>query len=85
MIISHVIGGLGNQMFQYAAGRALALKMKFPLRLDISDFATYTWHLYELEEVFDLPQKPASKRDLLKVLGWQSFKFTKNLMMGKKT
>ena len=25
MIVSRLIGGLGNQMFQYATGRALAL------------------------------------------------------------
>ena len=31
-------GGLGNQMFQYAAGRALALKLGGPLCLDLSWF-----------------------------------------------
>ncbi len=31
-------GGLGNQMFQYAAGRALALRVGAALRLDVSHF-----------------------------------------------
>lgn len=31
-------GGLGNQMFQYAAGRALALRVGAVLRLDVSHF-----------------------------------------------
>lgn len=31
-------GGLGNQMFQYAAGRALSLRLSFPLILDRSWF-----------------------------------------------
>jgi len=31
-------GGLGNQMFQYAAGRALSLRLSVPLVLDLSWF-----------------------------------------------
>ncbi|MBE6442250.1 MAG: alpha-1,2-fucosyltransferase [Desulfovibrio desulfuricans] len=38
LIISHCCGGLGNQMFQYAAGRALALRFGCPLCLDVSWF-----------------------------------------------
>lgn len=34
MIVVNLMGGLGNQMFQYAAGRALALKHNVPLYLD---------------------------------------------------
>lgn len=35
MVVSTLIGGLGNQMFQYAAGRALALRQGTRLRLDL--------------------------------------------------
>ncbi len=35
MIIVRLSGGMGNQMFQYALGRALALKYNVPLKLDI--------------------------------------------------
>ena len=35
-IASSLIGGLGNQMFQYAAGRALAHRERAPLALDTS-------------------------------------------------
>ena len=41
MIVSRLIGGLGNQMFQYAAGRALALRRGVPFRIDRRGFATY--------------------------------------------
>lgn len=34
-----IYGGLGNQMFQYAAGRALSLRNQVPLYLDISWFS----------------------------------------------
>lgn len=36
MIIVKLMGGLGNQMFQYAAGRRLAAKHNTELKLDIS-------------------------------------------------
>ena len=38
MIITNIIGGLGNQMFQYAAGRAAAYHNKTDLALDIMGF-----------------------------------------------
>jgi hypothetical protein len=36
MVIIQLVGGLGNQMFQYAVARQLAYFRKTPLRLDIS-------------------------------------------------
>ncbi len=41
MVIVKIVGGLGNQMFQYAAGRSLALKNNSRLMLDISSYSTY--------------------------------------------
>ena len=38
MIIVRLSGGLGNQMFQYAAGKNLAVKNHATLKLDLSDF-----------------------------------------------
>lgn len=38
MIITKIFGGLGNQMFQYAAGLALARKRNTSLELDLSFF-----------------------------------------------
>jgi hypothetical protein len=39
MIIVRVTGGLGNQLFQYAAGFALAARLGVDLKLDLSDYA----------------------------------------------
>jgi hypothetical protein len=39
MIIIALKGGLGNQMFQYACGRALSLHDNEPVKLDISGYA----------------------------------------------
>ena len=65
MIIVKLIGGLGNQMFQYALGRHLAEKHNTLLKLDISGFETYTLHKYALgafniQENFASPQEVQS-------------------------
>jgi hypothetical protein len=73
LIISEIIGGLGNQMFQYAAARALSLRKNQPLVLDISRFTGYALHQgFELQRVFACPAKITSSSDTLRVLGWQS-------------
>jgi hypothetical protein len=41
MIITRLLGGLGNQMFQYAAGLALAEKHRTVLKLDVGWFRHY--------------------------------------------
>jgi hypothetical protein len=42
MIISRLSGGMGNQMFQYAVGRALAIKHNVPLALDLTFLSNQT-------------------------------------------
>jgi hypothetical protein len=48
VVVTRLIGGLGNQMFQYAAGRALALRHGVELKLDASLFSAYPKRSYEL-------------------------------------
>lgn len=48
MVIARITGGLGNQLFQYALGRRLALERGTRLYLDISGFRTYQRHRYGL-------------------------------------
>ncbi|QAY95063.1 alpha-1,2-fucosyltransferase [Methylovirgula ligni] len=43
MIVIRLKGGLGNQMFQYALGRRLALERKVSLWLDLSSFEDRTY------------------------------------------
>jgi hypothetical protein len=43
-----LIGGLGNQLFQYAVGRQIAEFHKTELLLDITEFETYDLHKYSL-------------------------------------
>lgn len=69
MKIVKIIGGLGNQMFQYAL--YLSLKEKFPeedVLVDTSFFDTYHVHTgLELERVFGIKLHEASFGQLLKV------------------
>ncbi len=48
MIIVKLQGGLGNQMFQYAAGRRLAHVLHDTLMLDMTGFAAYPARVYAL-------------------------------------
>jgi Glycosyl transferase family 11 len=49
-VITRLNGGLGNQMFQYAAGRSLAERLGVPLKVDLSEFETYLLRRYELDK-----------------------------------
>lgn len=73
MVITQLLGGLGNQMFQYAAGRALSLRRGCEYALDISSFETYKPHQgFELQRVFNHSFALASKLDIRRILWWQS-------------
>jgi hypothetical protein len=48
MIMLRLIGGLGNQLFQYATARALAIRKGCELVLDTTAFNTYKLHSYGL-------------------------------------
>ncbi|MDO9406427.1 MAG: alpha-1,2-fucosyltransferase [Polaromonas sp.] len=72
MIITQLIGGLGNQMFQYAAGRALALRHGTSLKVDTRGFEGYQLHQgFELQRVFAGAFDVASEADVRRVLGWR--------------
>lgn len=70
MIIARLIGGLGNQMFQYALGRHLAIKNGTTLKLDISELITTNENMdttlrnYELNN-FNIVDKISSVDDVL--------------------
>jgi len=50
MVISRLTGGLGNQMFQYAVGRAIADRHSSALGLDISEYEQDTSRRYALDQ-----------------------------------
>jgi hypothetical protein len=65
MIIARLDGGLGNQMFQYANGRAKALEQHSQLLVDISEFDTYRLHQgFELSKIFIGPFNIATSEQI---------------------
>ena len=72
MICVRLSGGLGNQMFQYACGRALAYRHKVKLLLDLSFLekselqSNYTLRKYELG-IFAVNAELRSKKELKKL------------------
>lgn len=73
MIIVRLMGGLGNQMFQYAAARNLAIKGKTELKIDISAVLdrsprkNFTFRDYELD-VFKLDAEIATDAEIREYL-----------------
>lgn len=84
MIIVKLMGGLGNQMFQYAAGRCLAHLHKTELKLDLSYLNAdpknkYTKREYKLD-VFNLNTEFATEKDIQTFLPLDKGKMSNTLM-----
>lgn len=72
MVVVKLMGGLGNQMFQYAAGRALALYHGTQLKVDTTFLerdskGAYTQRKYELD-IFNAPIVSLATADLERFL-----------------
>jgi len=50
-VVIRLVGGLGNQMFQYAAALALAMLQEKELLLDLSAFQAYQLRSYQLDRL----------------------------------
>jgi len=76
-----VIGGLGNQMFQYAAGRALSLSKNTQLKLFTRDYTGYTLHSgFELDSIFKLNIQTVNDEELHAILGWRKYKLIRRIL-----
>lgn len=68
MFIVKLMGGMGNQMFQYAFARNLSLKYNKPLKIDLSflknknqgpkfTYRDYNLNIFNIDGDFDIPKK----------------------------
>ncbi len=82
MIVVALAGGLGNQLFQYAAGRALALRLGVSLGVDTRSFDRHPVYEYYLDPfaVETVPvgrdALPAGRRTLLDRIGIRRSRFS---------
>ena len=81
MIIAKIIGGLGNQCFQYAAGRHLAEIHRTEFKMDISEFENYIPHAFSLNH-FNIIEHYASAEEMaeLKYVKEKHFHFDPEIL-----
>lgn len=68
-VITRLTGGLGNQMFQYASGVALARRLGLPLMVDARE--CWSHNGYELPHVFAVDPPQADGPAVRALLGWR--------------
>jgi hypothetical protein len=68
LIIVEITGGLGNQFFQYATGRALALSLRCELLLDTSFYEHQSLRKFELSG-FNIKARKATNTEIIKAGG----------------
>jgi hypothetical protein len=65
-VIVKLQGGLGNQLFQYVAGRQLALLRNTEFKIDATLYETYEYHAYSLAP-FNVIENFATKEEVASV------------------
>ena len=74
MITVEMLGGLGNQLFRYAAGRSLAQKHKTGLILDVSHYEKYKLRTFELG-CFNIKAEVRNSTDIFTRIATGALKF----------
>lgn len=70
MIIIYLMGGLGNQLFQYAAARRLSLQHRVPLKFDLHELGPGEYRSYRLHH-FHTIGEPATEAEIAPFKGLQ--------------
>lgn len=92
MIVGKIIGGLGNQMFQYVFYKYLSKIKNVELKLDLDDFKAYSLHNgFELEEIFNVSENIVTPLEVIKFKSKfplffkiENKFFEQNILFGKK-
>jgi hypothetical protein len=69
MIISKILGGLGNQMYQYAIAKSIAVKNNDSFKLDVSGFESYSLHNGYRLNLFNIDGDVATHEDIVSLKG----------------
>ncbi len=82
MFVFQFMGGLGNQMFQYAAARALSVKRNIPFKIDFDDPYKFVTRKLNLD-LFNTEFQIATKRELNKCKPKRKFEKRFWMLLGK--
>ena len=85
MITVYIMGGIGNQLYQYAAGRRLARKLNTELKLDTTfyehdNLRPYVLNLFNIKETIATPEEIQRARKFSKESGLGVEPFGTNFM-----
>src|SRR5579864_3361982 len=70
MVVVKLIGGLGNQIFQYAIGRKISKTHDVELKLDVTSFDTYKLHSGYALDAFNIKAGIATPADIGRLIGY---------------
>lgn len=71
MLVAKLVGGLGNQMFQYAAARSLSHRLGCSLYLDASEYEVNSMHQgFELDRIFEGHFVLANSKQISETVGF---------------
>jgi hypothetical protein len=84
MIIVKLIGGLGNQLFQYAAAKRIAHKHNTILKLDKTPFNKYKLHTYSLHP-FNINEIFATDDEIRRMQPVMGIKGVINRILGRES
>jgi hypothetical protein len=82
LVIARLNGGLGNQLFQYAAARRLAQRRGADLRFDLGAFAAGGERTYRLG-FLRVRGEPAAAGEVAELTGGEGFKGTCRRLLGR--
>ena len=80
MIIIRIHGGLGNQLFQYAAAKALAERHGTTLKLHVTSFAGDTLRNFDLAKL-NIPLAYASEEEITRLKAHNTFQRMKQRLL----
>ncbi len=80
MLIISLLGGMGNQLFQYAAARAVSIRTGLDLKLDTTEFEDYNLRKYELNN-FNIQENFASVNEIVCLI---KKSLSKNILIKRK-
>lgn len=81
MIVSNLIGGLGNQMFQFACGFAVAKRLGEDHLVCLDQFESYKLHnKFQLDNIFNLQVPTLSGEERSRLLGWRGYPLARRVI-----